>query len=114
MGQYTVVGVLKGKERRFPGLTSDEASNIAWQLRDRGHADVSIIPPVTEREAAFERLMDAAPALLEALTLMMQAFDPGWPGACRQECFDTSDGHGYEMQEHAKATARAAITRATG
>ena len=34
------------------------------------------------------------------------AYDPSWPGACPQECFDTSDGHGYEMQEVAKDKAR--------
>ena len=39
---------------------------------------------------------------LEILTLAMQAFDPQWPGACHQDCFDVSDGHGYKMQEAAR------------
>lgn len=48
----------------------------------------------------------------DALRLMLQAFDPTWPGACAQDCFDTSDGHGYEMQEVAKSAAKEAL--ATG
>lgn len=50
-------------------------------------------------------------ALREALEAMMQAFDPEWPGACPQGCFDTSDGHGYSLQEAAKEQARAALAR---
>lgn len=50
---------------------------------------------------------------LEALESMLQAYDPEWPGACHQDCFDTSDGHGYEMQESAKDEAKVAIAKAT-
>ena len=45
-------------------------------------------------------------AMREALETFLMAYDPSWPGACPQECFDTSDGHGYEMQEVAKDKAR--------
>ncbi len=51
--------------------------------------------------------------LMASLNLMMQAFDPDWPGSCHQDCFDVSDGHGYEMQEAAKDQAKAAIINAT-
>lgn len=47
----------------------------------------------------------------ELLDLMMQAFDPLHPAACHQDCFDYSDGHGYEMQEIAKDEARAYLAQ---
>jgi hypothetical protein len=47
--------------------------------------------------------------LREALDLMLQAFDPEHKAACGQECFDTSDGHGYEFQDIAIRKAREAL-----
>jgi hypothetical protein len=46
----------------------------------------------------------------EALDLMLQAFDPEHPAACTQECFDSSDGHGPEIQEIAKKKAYQALS----
>jgi hypothetical protein len=55
------------------------------------------------------RMLDRIAELERALDLMLQAFDPDHPAACHQECFDTPDGHGYEMQDHAKKVSRAAL-----
>jgi len=54
-----------------------------------------------ENKAQAERIEK----LEKALDTMLQAFDPEHPAACDQECFDTSDGHGYEMQDLAKSRA---------
>jgi len=53
-------------------------------------------------------------AMREALETFLMAYDPSWPGACPQECFDTSDGHGYEMQDIAKDEARRVLQSDTG
>lgn len=43
------------------------------------------------------------------LDLMLQAFDSAHPNACTQECFNSSDGHGYEIQDIAKKEAYKAL-----
>jgi hypothetical protein len=57
----------------------------------------------------IDRLTAELKAKDDALDLMLQAFDPGHPNACTQECFDTSDGHGYEVQDIAKRKAYKAL-----
>ena len=65
-----------------------------------------------DETTALARYMAQRDELLKACRSLMHAFDPEWPGACVQECYDTSDGHAYELQEGAKAAARAAIAKA--
>ena len=66
---------------------------------------------VKDHCAEVDALQARLTAMEEALRLMLQAFDPQWPGACAQDCFDTSDGHGYEMQEMAKQHAQDALAQ---
>lgn len=54
-------------------------------------------------------LLDLVAQTREALDLMLQAFDPEHLGACDQSCFDTSNGHGPEVQDSAKDAATAAL-----
>jgi Lar family restriction alleviation protein len=77
----------------------------------------------TKKEAAAEWNNrpgeDAARAegrkdVLEILEFAMKAFDPQWPGACHQDCFDTSDGHGYEMQEAVREKVQTIINQEQG
>jgi len=46
-----------------------------------------------------------------AVDTLLQAFDDKHPDACHQDCFDSSDGHGYEMQELAKIKGRKALLK---
>jgi hypothetical protein len=67
---------------------------------------------VVRLRAALAQAEARATRYREALELMRQAFDPTHPAACHQECFDTSDGHGYEVQDAALDAARAALATA--
>lgn len=53
--------------------------------------------------------LDALEAAQEAVSLLLQAFDPCHPAACKQDCFNFDNGHGYEVQEGAKARAYAIL-----
>ncbi len=57
-------------------------------------------------------IVDERDDLLAACKALLQAFDPTYPGACHQECFDTADGHGYELREAALEKGKAAIAKA--
>ena len=97
------VGFLKVEIERLTAEGFRLKGKINW-YENRKEADTRFILAVTaERDQ-----------LREALKTMMQAFDPDWPGACQQDCFDTSDGHGYEMQEIAKEKAKAALGEPKG
>ena len=61
-------------------------------------------------EVKTSRELEAKLAIADkALDLLLQAFDPTHESACPQECFNTSDGHGHELQEGAKIQAKAAL-----
>lgn len=60
------------------------------------------------------QLVAQCAAMREALETFLMAYDPSWPGACPQECSNTSDGHGYEMQEIAKDEACKALQSDVG
>ena len=62
----------------------------------------------------LEEIEAQSAAMREALETFLMAYDSSWPGACQQECFDTSDGHGYEMQDIAKDEARKALQSDAG
>ena len=86
---------------------------IIYLQDNRAQTPVVIVDNISHKWAVrLVAAYNAQPDLLKALDLMMQAFDPEWPGACHQDCFDTSDGHGPEMQEAAKEKAKAAIAKA--
>lgn len=77
---------------------------------------IAIVPSDGDEDAAnakhIVRCVNAFDDLLTACQRMLQAFDPTYPGACHQECFDTSDGHGYELRETAIEATKAAIAKA--
>jgi len=57
-------------------------------------------------------LLEKRVAELEGvIDTLLQAFDDKHPDACHQDCFDSSDGHGYEMQELAKIKGRKALLK---
>ena len=82
------------------GNAEDKKVGKSWELLAEG---------ILELCAEIDRLTEELKAKDEALYLMLQAFDPEHPNACTQECFDTSDGHGYEIQEIAKRIAYKAL-----
>jgi hypothetical protein len=94
-----------------------EALEALTRIRDKAH-EYGALPAEIERLADDELrafladtpACDAEKAVLvRALDLMLQAFDYTHPDACTPECFETSDGHGPEVQEIAKKKARAAL-----
>lgn len=73
-----------------------------------------VVEGIERLKAERDTLQRENERLREALKLAMQAFDYKWPGACAQDCFDTSNGHGYEMQEAAREKAKAALASDAG
>jgi hypothetical protein len=89
-------------------------SNAEYDARLRSmerswHAEV-----LWKKDMEIDRLRALVAELTEATKDMLRAFDPDAPGACPQECFDTSDGHGAEVQEAAIERARASLAKSQG
>ena len=92
------------------GATIDDMQFIA-----HARADIPwLCETVRQLVAQLEEVEAQNAAMREALETFLMAYDPSWPGACPQECFDTSDGHGYEMQEIAKRKARGILQSDAG
>jgi hypothetical protein len=87
-------------------MTEERLKEIEEFMEKGGIPIFDIGDLIQALRASEERVRE----LEKGLDLMLQAFDPKHPGACHQDCFDTSDGHGYEMQEHAKDTANRLLT----
>lgn len=75
----------------------------------KGIAPMPRHPDMSDGDTYDPALVAELARLRQALGDLLGAFDPEWPGACGQDCFDTSDGHGYERQEAALRQARAAL-----
>lgn len=74
--------------------------------RDEDHQFTALANPQTVKSIVL-----ALKEAMSSLDIMLQAFDSSHPGACHQDCFDTSDGHGYEMQDIGIRKGREAFTK---